>query len=178
MTYRHSLTFGLLAVLFSVSSPVFAEEPQPYYLTLGAVLESDFEFAGDLNGLEEEGSGYYIGAGKAFTEMFSLEVAYTDANDYSNNAGQVSEVNMIELSSITSFTNDAALSPYIRVGLYHANADVNNSPGTDETGFLYGVGLDYEFSEGNALRLDFTPGSFEGDDLKRLMIGLVVSIND
>ncbi|MGC6472951.1 MAG: outer membrane beta-barrel protein [Parvibaculales bacterium] len=178
MPYVRLAGFIVSTLLLVTPSVLHAEGAKDYYLTMGAVLESDFEFAGNLNDLEEEGSGYYLGAGKLLSDMISLELAFTDANDYSNSAGQVSEVNMIELSGLARLNKDMPVTPYIRLGLYHARADMNNSPGADETGFLYGVGLDYELSEGHSLRLDFTPGSVDGEDLERLMIGLVVSFHD
>jgi len=176
--YLRASGFIALTCLLLFPAHSSAQELDPYYLTLGAVLESDFEFAGDLNELEEEGSGYYLGAGKFLSNLLSFELAYTEANDYTNNIGQTSEVSMVELSGLARLKQEALVTPYVRLGLYHANADLNNSPGTDETGFLFGVGLDYEFSHGRSVRLDFTPGSVEGDDLNRLMIGLVVSINE
>ncbi|MGC6512606.1 MAG: outer membrane beta-barrel protein [Parvibaculales bacterium] len=178
MTYQRLACFLVTIFLAHSQSTLHAEEQGGYYLTVGAVLESDFEFAGNLNELEEEGSGYYLGGGTFLSDTLSLELAYTDANDYSNDAGQVSEVNMIELSGLARWNRDIPVTPYVRLGLYHASADLNNSPGVDETGFLYGVGLDYEFSQGHSLRLDFTPGSIDGEDLDRLMIGLVVPFSD
>jgi len=67
-----------------------------FYVTAGAVLQSSFEFAGPKNNLEEEGSGYFIGGGYSLNDMISFELGYTGANDYSNNAGQYSDVKMYE----------------------------------------------------------------------------------
>ncbi|EJW20821.1 hypothetical protein IMCC14465_06170 [alpha proteobacterium IMCC14465] len=177
--FLSSIFLPLLLVLPALSQAQAQSENETathFYVTAGAVLESNFEFAGNLNNLEEEGSGYYLGGGYSFSEMISLEVGYTEANDYSNNGGQYSDVKMYELSGMTHLRFENPFSPYLRLGLYHASSDDAPSPEIDDTGILYGVGVDYSLSEGQFIRLDFTPGNAEGDELDRLMIGLVVDL--
>lgn len=167
--------FLLALSLWAVTSVAAQEENQSRkYLTVGAVLQSDFEFAGDLNNYEEEGSGYYLGGGYSFNNMVSLELGYTDANDYTAGNGEKSEVSMVELSGLTHMRFDSPLAPYLRVGLYHAETSQHGGLEADENGFFYGVGVDYALSKGQSLRLDFSPANAEGDDLDRLMLGLVV----
>ncbi len=180
--FQFALQFALICAVFSLASllglasPVAAQEENQSrkYLTVGAVLQSDFEFAGDLNNYEEEGSGYYLGGGYSFNDTVSLELGYTDANDYTASNGEKSEVSMVELSGLTHMRFDSPISPYLRVGLYHAETAQHGGLEADENGFFYGVGVDYALSQGQSLRLDFSPASVEGDDLDRLMLGLVV----
>ena len=93
--FSPSLVLSLLAVLLLPSRGLAqnqADTATHFYVTAGAVLESSFEFAGQMNNLEEEGSGFYLGGGYSFNDKISLELGYTGANDYSNNAGQYSDV--------------------------------------------------------------------------------------
>ena len=177
MFLRFSVCFTIILGFLTVL-PARSQELTPYYLTLGAVIQSDYEFAGDLNDRAEEGNGYYTGAGKELSDMLNLELAYTDINNYSSSSGTETEARLIELSGIARFNQGAAVIPYVRLGVYHTTSDRQNTAGIEDSGFLYGVGFDYEFSEGKAIRLDFTPGSVGGDDLDRLMIGMIISLGD
>ena len=177
--FSPSLVLSLLAVLllpFRGLAQNQADTATHFYVTAGAVLESSFEFAGQMNNLEEEGSGFYLGGGYSFNDKISLELGYTGANDYSNNAGQYSDVKIYELSGLTHIRLENPFSPYLRLGLYQASSDDSNTSENEDNGFLYGFGVDYTLSEGQYLRFDFTPGNVDGDELDRLMIGLTVDL--
>jgi hypothetical protein len=177
--FSQNLVLPILAVLLIPSHALAQNETDTathFYVTAGAVLESSFEFAGQTNDLEEEGSGFYLGGGYSFNDMISLELGYTGANDYTNNAGQYSDVKMYELSGLTHIRMKNPFSPYLRLGLYQASSDASNTSENEGNGFLYGFGVDYTLSDGQYLRFDFTPGNIEGDELARLMIGLSVDL--
>ena len=74
--------FANLILSFVLSGPVAAENMSGPYLVAAAVLESDFDFAGDANAQDEEGSGNFLSVGYRWSDRLSTELAYTDANDY------------------------------------------------------------------------------------------------
>ena len=74
--------FAMLILSVLLAGPVAAENLSGPYLAAAAVMESDFEFAGNANDQQEEGSGNLLAVGFRWPDRFSTELAYTDANDY------------------------------------------------------------------------------------------------
>lgn len=101
--FSRNLVLPILAVILIPSHALAQNQTDTanhFYVTASGVLESSFEFAGQTSDLEEEGSGFYLGGGYSFNDMISLELGYTGANDYTNNAGQYSD----EKPVLTLFT--------------------------------------------------------------------------
>lgn len=172
--------FGFALLFLTVQASAESGARKSFYVTTAAVLESDFEFAGDLNNEEEESSGYYLGIGYDALEWLSVEAGYTDANDYWNNNGLSSEVRMFEISALARMNVGENLSPYLRLGVYDASTQMGGPAAADssETGVLWGLGVDYALTQRSGLRADFTPGDLDDDGLDRLMIGVFLRFGD
>ena len=70
-----------LILSLMLTGPAAAENLSGFYMSAAAVLESDFDFAGNANDQDEEGSGNFLAAGYRWSNRLSTELAYTDAND-------------------------------------------------------------------------------------------------
>ena len=188
-----SLLSSLLLSSLALSGGARAAAAPGFYVSVGAILESDFDFAGNVNEQDEEGSGNLLALGYRWSDLLSGEIVYTDANDYRNVQFGSSEVNMWEAAALihipalldrqthidTSYGGDFA--PYLRLGAYRAEFREDWTAGirsSSSDGLLWGVGVDYEVRPGGIVRLDYTPGSIDGDTLDRLTLGLVVHFSD
>ncbi|CAI8347556.1 MAG: Uncharacterised protein [Rhodobiaceae bacterium UBA7378] len=188
-----SLLSSLLLSSLALSGGARAAAAPGFYVSVGAILESDFDFAGNVNEQDEEGSGNLLALGYRWSDLLSGEIVYTDANDYRNVQFGSSEVNMWEAAALIhipalldrqthidmSYGGDFA--PYLRLGAYRAEFREDWTAGirsSSSDGLLWGVGVDYEVRPGGIVRLDYTPGSIDGDTLDRLTLGLVVHFSD
>jgi hypothetical protein len=173
--------FANLILSFVLSGPVAAENMSGPYLVAAAVLESDFDFAGDANAQDEEGSGNFLAVGHRWSDRLSTELAYTDANDYKNQQFGTSKVDMWEAAALIHGGYAGQFDPYFRLGAYRAEFRENWTEGirgNTSEGLLWGLGLAYRLTPGGVVRLDYAPGSFGGDDLDRLMLGAVLQFSD
>ena len=146
-----------------------------------AVLEGDFDFAGDANAQEEEGSGNFFAVGYRWSDRLSTELAYTDANDYKNQQFGTSKVDMWEVAALIHGGYAANLILISDCSAYRAEFRENWTEGirgNTSEGLLWGLGLAYRLTPGGVVRLDYAPGSFGGDDLDRLMLGAVLQFSD
>ncbi len=174
----------MICIMSGVITQAQAQVESGMYLGVNAVLESDFEFAGEVNDQQEKGSGFNIGLGYVYSDVVSFELAYTEANNYENEVVGTSKVDIWELDMLVHQRfDDMALAPFVRLGFYQANSQedtmFNRNKMTDE-GVLYAIGLDYNFDRHRAVRIDYTPGSTDGDNdgLNRIMVGLIVHLGD
>ena len=186
------LIYAGLIVFMALGTQRAHAETDSYYITIGAVLGSQFAFAtddGKLNGGEtSEGSGNYMGLGYVLNDFVSFELGYTDSNNYEDSSGPTSEANTLEASVFYHYQwkQDARLLPYLRWG-YYATQIKQTFPDDDgklvtiddhsSDNFLYGVGLDWKLRSNAALRFDYTPGSIDDDEFNRAMIALVVNFD-
>ena len=83
-----------LILSLMLTGPAAAENLSGFYMSAAAVLESDFDFAGNANDQDEEGSGNFLAAGYRWSDRLSTELAYTDANDYKNQQFGTSQVDI------------------------------------------------------------------------------------
>ena len=173
--------FAMLILSVLLAGPVAAENLSGPYLAAAAVLESDFEFAGNANDQQEEGSGNLLVVGFRWSDRFSTELAYTDANDYKNDQFGTARVDMWEVAALIHGAFEGQFDPYVRLGAYRAVTRETGASGVSSKksdGLLWGLGVDYRLAPGGVVRLEYTPGSFEGDDLDRLMLGAVLKFSD
>ena len=175
---------GLLAKLIlslMLTGPAAAEILSGFYMSAAAVLESDFNFAGNANDQDEEGSGNFLAAGYRWSDRLSTELAYTDANDYKNQQFGTSQVDIWEVAALIHGGYEGKIDPYFRPSAYRAEFRENWTEGVrgnTSEGLLWGVGLDYRLTPGGVVRLEYAPGSFDGDDLDCLMLGAVLQFSD
>jgi opacity protein-like surface antigen len=184
MRYVHLLFVGFAFGFLFTTAPAQADSRMDNtYLSVAAIASSDFEFAGDINREQEEGSGYMLGVGYRQSKQLSYELAYTQANDYANDQGSYSKVYHWEAVALLHPAGEHAVSPYLRAGAYHARSrsnlfinGVSTVSGTrDKTEALIGAGVDYRLAPGRLVRLDFTRGGLKAEDrLDRLSLGLVM----
>jgi len=173
--------FAKLILSLILSGPVAAENISGPYLAAAAVLESDFEFAGNANDQQEEGSGNFLAAGFRWSDTLSTELACTDANDYKNDQFGTAQVDMWEVAALIHGAFEGPFDPYVRVGAYRAESRETGASGVSSKksdGLLWGLGIDYRLAPGGVVRFEYTPGSFEGDELDRLMLGAVLQFSD
>ena len=173
--------FANLILSFVLSGPVAVENMSGPYLVAAAVLESDFDFAGDANAQDEEGSGNFLSVGYRWSDRLSTELAYTDANDYKNQQFGTSQVDMWEVAALIHGGYAGQFDPYFRLYAYRAEFRENWTEGirgNTSEGLLWGLGLAYRLTPGGVVRLDYAPCSFGGDDLDRLMLGAVLQFSD
>jgi opacity protein-like surface antigen len=164
-----------------LSGPVAAENLSGFYLSAAAVLESDFDFAGNANAQDEEGSGNLLAIGYRWSDRLSTGLAYTDANDYENQQFGTSQVNMWEIGALFHGAYAGKFDPYFRLSAYRAEFRedwTEGIRGNTSEGLLWGLGLDYRLTPGGVVRLEYAPGSLDGDDLDRLMLGAVLQFSD
>ena len=95
-----SLLSSLLLSSLALSGGAGAAAAPGFYVSVGAILESDFDFAGNVNEQDEEGSGNLLALGYRWSDLLSGEIVYTDANDYRNVQFGSSEVNMWEAAAL------------------------------------------------------------------------------
>lgn len=189
MQYRYLrvVCFGLAVAV--LAAPVFITGSasagglsDDVYLTVAAIERSDFEFAGDINAEQEQGSGYMLGIGVRQSDWLSYELDYSRANNYANDQGSYSRIYHWEAVALVHPWQFNAFTPYLRIGAYNAksrsNLVVNGSSqvsgNSTKNDVLFGAGLDYRLAEGKMLRVDFTRGGEAREDrLDRLSFGLV-----
>ncbi|MGB0343263.1 MAG: outer membrane beta-barrel protein [Parvibaculales bacterium] len=184
MRYCHLLSVAFAFGFLFTAAPAQADSRMDKaYVSVAAIVSSDFEFAGDINGEQEEGSGFMLGVGYRQGQQLSYELAYTQANDYANDQGSYSKVYHWEAVALLHPAGEHAVSPYLRAGLYHARSrsnlyidGISTVSGTsDKTEALIGAGVDYRLAPGRLVRLDFTRGGLKAEDrLDRLSLGLVM----
>ena len=107
--------FANLILSFVLSGPVAAENMSGPYLVAAAVLEGNFDFAGDANAQDEEGSGNFLAVGYRWSDRLSTELAYTDANDYKNQQFGTSKVDMWEVAALIHGGYAGQFDPYFRL---------------------------------------------------------------
>lgn len=160
----------VLATILSVSS--FARDFYAFAdATQNKTQSSDSQYLNDFSD-----SGYNLGVGYAFSEMFSLELAYKDMFSVSQDVDVLlhfysslsSELNAIQVSAIANHRLNEKLGFYGRLGIseikhkysYEQYVPSNQTREADSGSDRYskpmiGVGLDYSLNNQLGLRVEY-----------------------
>lgn len=165
MTSKMTTTLAASVLAFALGAPaaVHAAEPVGFYAGVGAgqsMVDESF--------VDDEDFGYQAFAGYQFTPYFGLEGAYTDFGEVGPSGGIGRfEADTWSLSAVGTLPFTDRFSGYLKAGIHGWDAEANlpgigraSDDGTDPT---YGLGLQYRFNDGIALRGEYS--RFEMDDV-------------
>lgn len=171
----HYLSVGVLttAVLSAHAETIkypSAPEERASGVTLTPMV-GQFNFDSDRNLDDELYTG--IGIGYRFSNPYSVEFVYAEADETSAAGAALGDVKQYRLEMLYDIANYGNFTPYLSLGAAHNEFTVNTPTNDDEGALSAGLGAYYHFTDNIALRGDLRLLRGVGDTkASDLMFGL------
>lgn len=143
----------VMALLSSIAAPAFADTNMYGSLSLGSASDQD------LSGLSQTANGmsYSLLLGYKVNKNFAAEVGYTSLLSSASVANTTSTetTNGFEVAGIASYPINDNFSVYGRLGYVSLNASYSPGSSATNNGFVYGPGVQYDFSKDVGARVGY-----------------------
>ncbi len=173
------INFALAFILgLGVATAQAASMTGESYVGVSAVLDSELEEDGSDLSLEY-GSGWTLTYGYNFADNISGEVNYTTIEDVTVTEGSASETLEMDTWDVSALIRRdfGSNSGFIRLGYGDAEVTVETGGITasgSESGYIYGVGIDFGVTEKGAVRLEYNTAEYDDLEIDRLQLGTII----